>query len=239
MEDVFDRALAEVGREPLCMTVASQIRASILSGALSDGTALPSEKELSARLGVGRSTVREALRILQAQGLISGGSSVSTKGPVVTRDGALPIAASALEAVVALGQVPLADLVGLRTLIESAALRAAAEARREDALEAAEAALEEMRAAGADVERAHRADVAFHAALIDGADNGAYSLVYRVLRESIAAHLRDALDAEPDPGGTVARLVAEHEDILEAVRAGDGHAAAATLRGHLDGFYGS
>lgn len=237
MSDVFAQALSEVGREPLSMAVARQLRDAIVSGELADGTSLPSEKALSVRLGVGRSTVREALRILQAQGLVSGGDRVSTRGPTVDGSGTLPSAASALENVVLLGQVPLADLVSLRLLIEQAALEAAAARHDDAALDRAQAALDEMRDAKADVERFHKADVAFHAALIDAAGNGAYSLVANVLRDTTARHLREALEAEPRPAKVLAQLVDEHDEVLAALRSGHGKKAARLVRAHIETFY--
>lgn len=233
--DQLASAGAQLSREPLSLQVARALRGLILSGELPAGEPLPSEKALGERLGVGRSTVREALRILQAQGLISGGERVSTQRPRVDPEGAVPSAATALEAAMALGRVPLDDLVELRVLLERQVVRAVA-ARRPD-LSEAEAALEEMRAAGADVERFHLADVAFHAALTRAAGNRAFDLVMGVLREAQAAYLKDALEAAAEQPKVLAALVAEHEHILAAARGGDGEGAAAQLQRHIEDFY--
>ena len=108
-------------RAPLSVLVSRQLRQAIVSGRVSVGTELPSEKELTAELGVGRSTIREALRILQAQGLLSGGDTVSTRRPRVSTHQTLSLAAAqAMENAVRLGQVPLGDLVELRVVIEGA-----------------------------------------------------------------------------------------------------------------------
>ncbi|MSW51846.1 MAG: GntR family transcriptional regulator, partial [Actinobacteria bacterium] len=60
----------EVVRRPVYQQVAAQLRAAILDGELQPGNVLPSERELGERFGVGRTSVREALRALQAQGLV-------------------------------------------------------------------------------------------------------------------------------------------------------------------------
>ena len=56
-----------VSRPTLYAEVAGQIRSAILDGTISSGEKLPSERELARQFGVSRSSVREALRHLQAQ----------------------------------------------------------------------------------------------------------------------------------------------------------------------------
>jgi GntR family transcriptional regulator, transcriptional repressor for pyruvate dehydrogenase complex len=66
-----------VVRNPAYLQVTAQIKEAILDGSLAPGEPLPTERDLSAQFGVSRTTVREALRALQAQGLISGESRTS------------------------------------------------------------------------------------------------------------------------------------------------------------------
>src|SRR2546430_12676760 len=60
-----------VSRPSIYMDVAGQIRRAILEGTMSSGERLPPERELARQFGVSRATVREALRHLQAQGLLA------------------------------------------------------------------------------------------------------------------------------------------------------------------------
>src|SRR5260370_41350259 len=92
-----------VSRAPLSLLVSGQVRESILSGALPVGTELPSEKDLAEHFGVSRSTIREAVRILQAKGLLSGGDTVSTARPRVS---ASPGVSDAVERAVRPGRDP-------------------------------------------------------------------------------------------------------------------------------------
>ncbi|HST38442.1 MAG TPA: winged helix-turn-helix domain-containing protein, partial [Conexibacter sp.] len=62
-------AFSEVVRNPAYEQVAHQLREAILDGGFAPGDELPAERELCAQFGVSRTTVREALRALQAQGL--------------------------------------------------------------------------------------------------------------------------------------------------------------------------
>lgn len=230
--------LRRAERAPLSVAVSRQIRDAIVSGKVAAGAALPSEKELGLELGVGRSTVREALRILQAQGLVSGGDTVSTHRPRVATEETLSVAAAqSLENVVRLGQVPLDDLVALRVVIEGAALEEAARHGRSPALRAARDALAEMEGTSVDVERFRAADLAFHRSLAAASGNLAFPLVMGVLRGAIASHLGEALHRVKSPSATMQKLAREHRAILDAIERRDGERARALVTSHVRGFY--
>ncbi|MBN9162957.1 MAG: hypothetical protein BGO98_17265 [Myxococcales bacterium 68-20] len=228
-------------RAPLSVLVSRQLRQAIMSGRVSAGTELPSEKELTEELGVGRSTIREALRILQAQGLVSGGDTVSTRRPRVSTHQTLSLAAAqAMENAVRLGQVPLGDLVELRVVIEGASVEAAALVE-DEALETARAAVETMKEVSAakalDVDAFRSADLLFHRSLALASGNAAFPLVMGVLRSAVSSHLGEALHQEPDPVATVKRLTREHEAILAAVEGGRGERARTLMTKHIRAFY--
>jgi GntR family transcriptional regulator, transcriptional repressor for pyruvate dehydrogenase complex len=229
-------AFRPVARTPLSMLVSRQLRDAIVSGELEMGTELPSEKELTEHFGVSRSTVREALRILQAQGLLSGGDTVSTNRPRVSDELTATMAAEALENVLRLGCVPLGELVELRLLLEGAAVEEGVVADP-NRLDAARSALVEMRQEGVDVEAFHDADVRFHISLAGSGGNRAVPLVMQVLRHAIAGHLRGALETMDDPRPTLERLAREHAAILRAVERGDGRRARRLLQSHVRDFY--
>lgn len=240
-------ALRVEDRAPLSVLVSRQLRQAIMTGRVAVGDELPSEKELTEELGVGRSTVREALRILQAQGLLSGGDTVSTRRPRVSTEQTLSLAAAqAMENVVRLGQVPLSDLVDLRVVIEGASVEAAADAPQGSrgartspaaALEAARSAVATMKTPGIDVETFRAADLQFHRSLASGSGNAAFPLVMGVLRSAIAGHLGEALHREPDVVTTMKRLAREHQAILDAIEAGRGERARTLMTKHIRAFY--
>jgi DNA-binding FadR family transcriptional regulator len=230
-------ALRVEERAPLSVIVSRQLRQAIMSGRVSAGTELPSEKELTEELGVGRSTIREALRILQAQGLVSGGDTVSTRRPRVSTQQTLNLAAAqAMENAVRLGQVPLGDLVELRVVLEGASVEAASTATAE-ALESARSAVETMKTPGIDVESFRAADVLFHRSLATASGNAAFPLVMGVLRAAISSHLGEALHHQTDVAATMKRLTREHEAILKAVEGGQGERARMLMTKHIQAFY--
>ncbi len=214
--------------------VADRLRDAILTGQLRPGSSLPPERELCANLGVSRTSVREALRSLEAQGLISG---IGTGWPpVVVGDISGPLR-DTLDQLIKLNRVALDDLVELRTAVECAALARAATRPNQKALREARQALEDMARPDLSLEAFDAADVRFHLALVAASGNEAMHLVMLAVKNSIATHLHDSLHAVPDASDTLRKLYRQHAGILAAVEGGDGQLAARRLREHIHSFY--
>src|SRR5919107_3066279 len=142
-------------------------------GQLAVGGRLPAERSLAEQLSVSRTSVREAIRILEAMGVVRAGvGSGPDAGTVVISD---PTAAlgSALRLHVATQHLPVADIVETRVLLESWAVSHA----RPDSPELASAAnlLDEMEAEAVGVDEFLALDVRFHLALADAAGNAVVS----------------------------------------------------------------
>jgi GntR family transcriptional repressor for pyruvate dehydrogenase complex len=222
-----------VTRVPVYLQVAEQLREAILSGRFAPGERLPTERELAVQFGVSRTSVREALRALEAQGFVA-------PGPATARTVVGPGLSDALREAVGnllrLQQIPLDDLVQFRITIETAAVARAAVERLEEPLAEAAAAHEEMCAPGIGAEAFEAADVRFHVALARASGNQALHLVMLAVRDAIARYLLDRMRRRRDLAAGLAQLCREHEALLDAVRAGDGEAAAARVRTHIEGF---
>jgi GntR family transcriptional regulator, transcriptional repressor for pyruvate dehydrogenase complex len=227
--------LSPVVRAPLSLTIAQQLREAILDGTLAPHEELPTEAEMTRTFGVSRPTVREALRVLQSQGLVTGADTVSTARPRVSPDRTSGTAALALSTAMRLGAVPLDDLVALRVVLEAEAMR---EVRTVPPESRECLAVMADAAAATDVEAFHVADVEFHVRLSYAGGNRAIGLVIEVLRESIAGYLLTALQRLPEPAPVLARLCAEHEAIVAALDDGQPELAAERVVAHVRGFYG-
>ncbi|ADB51474.1 FadR/GntR family transcriptional regulator [Conexibacter woesei] len=279
-------AFHEVVRSPAYEQVAHQLREAILDGVLGPGDELPAERELCAQFGVSRTTVREALRALQAQGLAVAAGPTAPLRVAAAETLSLGPLRTSLVHLLRLGRVPLDDLVEVRCALEAAAVAGAAARRDPAQLAEARAALDAMRAVGSEhahdaapvggehtrdaahardarigvaapargehahaaardgsappgdvVDRFEAADVRFHLALVAASGNEAIQLMMLAVRDSISAHLHDALRALPEPRRAIDRLVRQHEAILAAVEAGDVRDAEHLLRDHVMGFY--
>lgn len=222
--------------------VLDRIETQILTGVLRAGQRLPPERELATLLGVSRPAVREALRILEAQGAVR--SQVGKGAGSGTTIERLPSHALAhlLRLHVALGSFPLADVVETRVALERSSVALACR-------QASPADLARMRAALAamdepDVERAafNEHDTEFHVALADAGGNRLMSDVTGAIRESVRLPILDSLSklaSEGDDGWPAVRdvLRADHHAIFEAVQGGDAVTAAERLESHIRGFY--
>ncbi|MCU1517807.1 MAG: transcriptional regulator, GntR family [Pseudarthrobacter sp.] len=211
------------------------IEGQLSEGRLAVGGRLPAERTLAEQLQVSRTSVREAIRILEAMGVVRAGvGSGPEAGTVVISD---PTAAlgSALRLHVATQHLPVADIVQTRVLLESWAASHA----RPDSPELAAAAdlLAEMDADGMAVDDFLALDVRFHLALADAAGNAVVSAMMGSLRESITGYASRLTGNLPDWGETALRLRAEHHGILAAIRNDDGGLAAKLVAAHIEGYY--
>ncbi|WP_461172466.1 FCD domain-containing protein [Arthrobacter sp. Z1-9] len=215
--------------------VLSWIENELSEGRLAVGGRLPAERSLAEQLQVSRTSVREAIRILEAMGVVRAGvGSGPEAGTVVISD---PTAAlgSALRLHVATQHLPVADIVETRVLLESWAVSHA----RTDSPELATASrlLAEMEGEAVAVDEFLALDVRFHLALADAAGNAVVSAMMGSLRESITGYASRLTANLPDWDATAARLRAEHHDILTAVQRNDGERAAKLVAAHIEGYY--
>ena len=205
----------------------SRMSALIASGDFIEGDRLPSERALAEMFGISRPAVREALRVLETQGLVS---IVPGRGTYV----AAPSAADMMGATarVLRGSTATArHVLSARKMLECHTARLAAESATEQDIESMEAAVDAFESASDLLERA-TADLAFHARLSKAAQNPVLHLMF----SAIAPHLFDLMLRSTDLGseGPAARL---HREILEAIRAGDPDEAEALTAQHADVAY--
>jgi GntR family transcriptional repressor for pyruvate dehydrogenase complex len=215
--------------------VLAWIEDQLSEGRLAVGGRLPAERSLAEQLQVSRTSVREAIRILEAMGVVRAGvGSGPEAGTVVISD---PTAAlgSALRLHVATQHLPVADIVETRVLLESWAVSHA----KPDSPELTGAArlLAEMDAEAVAVAQFLALDVRFHLALADAAGNAVVSAMMGSLRESITGYASRLTANLPDWDATAARLRAEHHAILAAVQNDDGERAAELVAAHIEGYY--
>ena len=227
-------------------TVLARIEADLAAGRLAVGGRLPGERVLAEEYGVSRASVREAIRVLEAMGLIrTAAGSGPEAGAVLIADPAAPIGA-ALRWHLTSRSLPVADIVGTRVLIESWSLREAATRRRVAVAEqqlpgvdltTAQALLMDMDDVALDPTDFLKLDTRFHVALADLAGNTVIAAIMAAMREGIEGYVTAAVDGLPDWPGMATRLRREHAGILEAVVDGRPELAAERVVAHIEGFY--
>ena len=217
-------------------TVLERIESDLLSGALGPGDRLPSERELSADLGVGRSSVREALRVLEVMGLIR---TATGSGP---QAGAIVIAAPSggmaalLRLQVAAQGFPLADVVQTRLVLEDAVVAALGADPRRD-LAAVHSVLDARDDDALTPGEFLALDASLHYALAEAAGNTVITATMAGLRTAIESYVLEGSARIEDWDAMASRLRAQHHDIVDAIEQGRTDAARDLVRAHITGYY--
>ena len=197
---------------PLREQVLDVLRQAIVEQRLEPGHRLI-ERELVEQIGVSRTTIREVLRQLDAEGLVT---TIPQKGAVV----ALPSAEEA------------ADLYEVRAALEALAARRFVEHASESQVEALRSALQEIEqvSRGGDVGAMVRAKDRFYDVLLKGSGNRSVHAILAGLQARVSVLRRTSL-SKP---GRAKTSVAEIRAIVEAIEAGDADGAARAASTHVD-----
>jgi len=205
--------------------IADQIQQLILKGVLKPGDRLPPERELAAKLGVGRSSLRDAIRTLEVMGILEPRQGHGT----VVREPSAEALVVPLTNVLMRKREMVAELLDVRRMIEPGlAARAAKNAtpeevlhledvlrRQEDKIRRGEPAIEE--------------DDEFHYAIARAARNGVVLKVLDVLMDL----LRESRARSLQVPGRIGKSYAGHRRVLAAIKRRDSAAAEAAVRKHL------
>jgi DNA-binding FadR family transcriptional regulator len=214
--------------------IADTLRTRIARGELRAGDALPGEADLIKQFGVSRPTLREALRILEAQALI-----VVARG---ARGGArvqLPssrLAARHIALLLQMQGATLADVYEARMLIEPSAARLAAERAPKAAAKALLRVIREEEGALADADAFSRAAIRFQERLVEVSGNRTLALLTHMLHDLVEMQRRAGVarnDADPDRLAARRRVVDAHRRVTELIGAGAGTEAEGEWRQFL------
>ncbi|MGE0151595.1 MAG: FadR/GntR family transcriptional regulator [Reyranellaceae bacterium] len=207
--------------------VVEQIREQIVTGRLKPGDKLPAERELAEQLGVSRTAVREALRVLEIAGTVQlrkgvhGGAFIAAADPSVIAD--------SLQDMLHLGRITAGQLTEARIWIETMITRIVCETGTEAdfaALEANVAEVERLMAEGRDRERVE-ANIEFHNVLARATRNPVLILNVAMLMD-IMRYFASRL-----PIGYGEVILASRHRLLRHMRARDADAAVAEMEALL------
>ncbi|MER6512235.1 FadR/GntR family transcriptional regulator [Nonomuraea sp. NPDC049655] len=218
--------LGALRRSPLVDQAVQHLREQITEGHWPVGTRLPGENALAKTLGVGRSTVREALRALAGAGLVRArqGSGVFVIASEPAEDWPARLRRAAIT-----------DVYEVRMMVETQAARLAAARRTDEDVAAMEAALQAReRAAGEDDAAFVDADIALHAAVVAAAGNPVLTDLFAEFAPALREGLIDMVGLlelrghDRNPGHDA------HAALVAAVRDGDAAAAGDLLQAELE-----
>lgn len=182
----------------------------VRTGVLRPGDRLR-ETELAERLGTSRTPVREAIRLLEADGLVD---HQPRAGARIRR----------------LDYAEITELYEMRAVLEGTAARFAARAAYDSELDELTAINDEMRVPGQSSERLYHANRQFHAVLLTAARNRFLLRAAEAVQKTLLILGRSTMEED----GRAAEAAAQHDAVLDALRAHDGEAAEIAMRKHIE-----
>lgn len=189
------------------------------------GARLPTERELCERLGVGRSTLREAVSSLAFIGAIQPRQG---SGTYVSAENDLPV-----ERLIGLGLMlqrsTVEEVIEVRRILEVESVRLAAERFEESDRRALEAIMAKMSELAADPSQASRCDVEYHVLLARASHNSVLVHLINGMRSLLEIWITKAVNRQP----VVEEIVREHNAVLRAVFSRQPDRAAASMLVHL------
>jgi GntR family transcriptional repressor for pyruvate dehydrogenase complex len=222
-----DELFHPVNQGRMSEVIVEQIRLLIRQGRLTPGDRLPAERELCERFGVSRVTVREALRVLEAAGLIEirvgarGGAFVTTPSSVRVGEG--------LTDLLSMSSLSAAEVTEARVVLELGIIPMVCERASEQDIADLRAICDRAMQALGDDDYELSLSAEFHVRVAHSAHNGAIELLVRSLREPLLLSLAHAHQRAP-MGRTG---VEEHMAFVEAVAERDAAKATAIMHRHL------
>ena len=226
-------AVDQINVPKAAAVLANALREKIFKGDLYEGKELPSERELGEQAGVSRATVREALRILESEGLIEtrlgrrGGSSV-------LRPSTAPIERS-VSIFIRGHRIRLQAVLETRGAIEPASARYAAIHRTQEDLEELERCQQrvEQAARGGDVQAYIQANLDWHVQVVRASHNELLIAFIAAVAKSV--YLESDIEGFNSPEVREA-VVHAHRRVMDAIRDGDGEAAERRMERHVDAY---
>jgi GntR family transcriptional repressor for pyruvate dehydrogenase complex len=223
--------LQPIEQKPLVTEITQTLLDYLLSGALKPGDRLPPERRLSEALGMGRSTVREALKALTVVGLID----VRQGDGTYLKKADSTLLPRVIEWGLLLGEKKTMDLVETRQRLEIIIAELAAERRDEQGLVELRQTLNEMHRTTTDYQAFAEADIAFHFQLAKMTRNTVLQDILSSIRALLRAWIVRTIEPDGSRGSSPRELaVREHTPIFEAVERGDPQAAATAMRSHME-----
>lgn len=213
--------------------LAENLREQILQGRLHEGMALPNERDLASQAGLSRASVREALRILEGEGLIATRTG-RNGGSEVVRPSSATVERSI--GIFIRGQrIRVEAVLETREAIEPPSARLAALHHTEEDLEELTRCQNKLEQASeaADIPAFLQANLDWHVQVVRAGHNELLIAFIAAISQSVYA----ATDLEgfnsPDGRNTVIRA---HRRVIDAIKAGDGDAAARRMRRHVNAY---
>ncbi len=217
--------LKKISKNTVASQVINQITDLIRSGKLQPGDRLPSERDMAEQLGVSRPPLREALRVLEYVGV----TETHYGEGIYVKSAEFPLESSPLFSRI-IDTYTLEDMIEMRKIVETAAVRLAVERAGDDDIDQLQAIHERSLASLDDVDAFVETDFSFHRAIAETTGNTMLFNTVDTMRKLISEFNRELLQSR-EYRKTVCR---HHEAILNRIGDRNAQKASQAMERHLD-----
>ena len=222
-----------VNRAKAYELVVERIEEQILAGTLRVGDRLPAERDLASMLEVSRAAVREAIRTLEAQGVVHAGVGVGPEGGTFVSSLPSEALTRMLRLHVALSNFPMPDVIEARVMLERHSARLAATQATPEDLTALREVFEAMADLSTSREEFNDLDTRFHLLIAEAGRNRLVADMTISIRESMRTPILASFRASESWENLTEDLNHGHGAIFAAIEAGDAEAAAQAVEEHI------
>ncbi len=225
--------MAKIRQKTVVEQVMEQIKGLIASGKYKPGDKLPTEHELAEKFGIGRSSIREAIKIFNYLGVLK---SKAAKGTFLS-DRA-NISAEALSWSILLGKDEQQELIETRGAIELWSIITLTGLFQNNPVKCTPI-LDELQVqvdlmkqgiADGELEKLVEADYAFHNIIVKSTENSLFYSIYKTLKSFMYEEIIQSQNDYTDPG----MIVSEHQSIINTIRSGDINQSVKTFSSHIE-----
>lgn len=223
----------KVAKTKAYQSVLTWVEEEILNGRLKLGNRLPGERDLATNLGVSRAAVREAIRVLEAQGVVR--ANVGT-GPLagthITSEQGKALA-RLLQIQVSLANIPSTELLEIRISLEKTSVALAAAKADAKQLAAMLSLVNLMDNPDASLQDFNHWDTKFHVEIAKASNNHLLADLTGAIRQSLHIPIQQASTQISHYQGFRSELVKQHRKIYEAIANKDAAKAMAEMEKHI------
>lgn len=223
----IDKRNNRIRTQKTAEVVARHLAEFMIKNDLQEGSRLPAEKAMLELLGVGRGTLREALRLLEANGIVSIRTG-PRGGPIVRRPQAGDLGET-LMLLLQFEKTTLAEIYAARAAIEPVVTASAATRITDEELSQLAHTVEAISSESCDAATFREQNALFHALISQASDNS----VLRLLSDALRALAEDVMAGVEHDGKTRKAGAEAHRLILDALQTGDAEAAERASLAHL------
>lgn len=224
-----DISLKPLSVQKSYLLLAEELRRTIVEGQLPEGTRLPSERELVDQTGINRSSVREALRMLEVEGLLR--SKPGRYGGNIVARPDNDLMAHFVGQFIRVNCIPVGSLQQARTTIEPALARLAAQNRNADDIETMDRICKSMADGPLPAQDFACLNTDWHNAVAAASKNELLAAFQYAMSHSVMLSTRGELFGEPDLQRAVCHV---HERVVDAIRDKDPEEAERLMLRHIE-----